>query len=200
ACAISAVAPNLLVFTSAQVLQRGLLITTATVAGIAVIEQSPERARAYSASMLALAGGFGFSLAVVVLPLADLGNWGWRLPFALGAGTIFLAPSISRHLAETTRYTTLTTHAEVVRGRLRDRARALRRDADGLLSHGRSRDLADVCGLGAHRRRGWHRVGHARRRAVPDGGARHVECVAHDRRRHRLRNRLRHRRGSRRSA
>jgi MFS family permease len=120
ACAISAVAPNLLVFTSAQVLQRGLLITTATVAGIAVIEQSPERARAYSASMLALAGGFGFSLAVVVLPLADLGNWGWRLPFALGACTIFLSPSIARHLAETTRYTTLSTHADVVRGRLRD--------------------------------------------------------------------------------
>ncbi len=120
ACAISAVAPNLLIFTSAQVLQRGLLITTATVAGIAVIEQSPERARAYSASMLALAGGFGFSLAVVVLPLADLGDWGWRLPFALGSCTVFLAPNIARHLAETTRYTTLTTRAEVVRGRLRD--------------------------------------------------------------------------------
>ncbi len=120
ACAISAVAPNLLVFTSAQVLQRGLLITTVTVAGIAVIEESPERARAYSASMLALAGGFGFSLAVVVLPLADLGEWGWRLPFALGACSVLLGPSIARHLAETTRYTTLTTHAEVVRGRLRD--------------------------------------------------------------------------------
>jgi len=120
ACAVSAVAPNLLVFTSAQVLQRGLLISTATVAGIAVIEQSPERARAYSASMLALAGGFGFSLAVVVLPFADLGEWGWRVPFSLGAGTILLAPSIARHLAETTRYTTLTTHAEVIRGRLRD--------------------------------------------------------------------------------
>lgn len=120
ACAISAVAPNLLVFTSAQVLQRGLLITTITVAGIAVIEESPDRARAYAASMLALAGGLGFSLAVAVLPLADLAGWGWRLPFALGAGTVLLVPAIARHLAETTRYTALTTHAEVVRGRLRD--------------------------------------------------------------------------------
>ena len=44
------------------------------VAGIAVIEEAPEGARAYSASMLALAGGFGFSFAVVTLPFADIGD------------------------------------------------------------------------------------------------------------------------------
>jgi MFS family permease len=120
ACAVSAAAPTLGILTAAQVLQRGMFITAITVAGIAVIEEAPEGARAYSASMLAMAGGFGFSLAVVALPLADLTDWGWRLPFVLGAAAILLAPSIARHLRETTRYTTLAAHTEVVRGSVRD--------------------------------------------------------------------------------
>jgi MFS family permease len=119
-CAISAVAPTLGVLTAAQVLQRGMFITAITVAGIAVIEEAPEGARAYSASMLALAGGLGFSVAVLALPLADVADWGWRLPFALGAAAILLAPGIARHLAETTRYTALAAHSDVVRGSVRD--------------------------------------------------------------------------------
>ncbi len=126
-CAASAAAPNLLVLTSAQIVQRGLLITTATVAGIAVIEESPEGARAYAASMLALAGGLGFSIAVVVLPFADIGTSGWRIPYALGALSVLLAPPIARKLRETTRYTRLSARADVVRGRVRDIWRRHRR-------------------------------------------------------------------------
>ena len=120
ACAVSAVAPNLWVLTTAQVFQRGFLITTAAVAGIAVIEEAPEGARAYAASMLALAGGFGFSFSVVLLPFGDLGHVGWRIPFAIGAGTILFAPRIARRLAETTRYQALAARADIARGRLRD--------------------------------------------------------------------------------
>jgi hypothetical protein len=57
ACALSAVAPTLVIFTAAQVLQRAFVNTTLIVAGIAVIEEAPEGAQAYSASMLALAAG-----------------------------------------------------------------------------------------------------------------------------------------------
>lgn len=120
ACAISAVAPGLVVLTGAQLLQRAFVGTTGTVAFIAVVEEAPEGARAYAASMLALAGGFGFSLAVVMLPFGDLGHWGWRIPFALGAASIVLAPLIARNLAETTRYTALAQRADVLRGRMRD--------------------------------------------------------------------------------
>jgi MFS family permease len=120
ACGLSAVAPNLVVFTTVQVFQRGLIGTTATVAFLAVVEEAPEGARAYAASMLALAGGFGFSFAVVALPLADLASWSWRLVFALGAATIVLVPVVARSLAETSRYTTLAARTDVVRGRARD--------------------------------------------------------------------------------
>ena len=87
-CAVSACAPNLAFFIGAQVLQRAFLIITATVAGIAVVEEAPEGARAYATSMLALAGGFGFSFSVIILPFADIGSQAWRIPFALGALTL----------------------------------------------------------------------------------------------------------------
>jgi MFS family permease len=120
ACGLSAIAPTLVTFTTVQVFQRGLVGTTATVAFLAVVEEAPEGARAYAASMLALAGGFGFSFAVVALPLADLASWSWRLVFALGAATIFLAPVVARTLGETARYTALAARTDVVRGRARD--------------------------------------------------------------------------------
>jgi MFS family permease len=119
-CALSAIAPNLATFTAAQVLQRGLVGTTGTVAFLAVVEEAPEGARAYAASMLALAGGFGFSVAVVTLPLGDAAPWGWRIPFALGGASILLAPAVARHLRETARYTALVARTDVVRGRARD--------------------------------------------------------------------------------
>jgi MFS family permease len=70
--------------------------------------------------MLALAGGFGFAISVVVLPLADISAWAWRLPFVLGAFTLLLAPRVGRTLVETTRYTTLAARTDVQRGRVRD--------------------------------------------------------------------------------
>ena len=70
--------------------------------------------------MLALAGGFGFSFAVVALPFADIGNYGWRIPYVVGALTVFFAARIARNLAETTRYTQIAVRTEISRGRLRE--------------------------------------------------------------------------------
>jgi len=118
-CGVSALSPNLVFFTGAQVLQRAFLIVTATVASVAVVEEAPEGARAYATSMLALAGGFGFSFSVITLPIADLAAQAWRIPFVLGALTLFLVPTLARRLVETTRYTALVRTA-VNRGRVRD--------------------------------------------------------------------------------
>jgi MFS family permease len=120
ACLVSAVAPSLLVLAIAQSFQRGFIITTAIVAGIAVIEEAPEGARAYSASMLALAGGLGFSLAVATLPLADINENSWRIAYGVGAATIFLAPAIARQLSETTRYERIAERTDIARGRLKE--------------------------------------------------------------------------------
>jgi MFS family permease len=118
-CGISAFAPNLYAMTVGQTFQRAFLIMTATVATVAVVEEAPEGARAYATSMLALAGGFGFSISVIILPLADIGEQAWRIPFALGALSILLTPAIGRRLAETKRYEALA-RTDVDRGRVRD--------------------------------------------------------------------------------
>jgi MFS family permease len=118
-CAVSAFSPTLAFLTGAQVFQRAFLITTATVATVAVVEEAPEGARAYATSMLALAGGFGFSISVVLLPIADVGSQAWRVPFGIGALSLLLVPLIARNLLETTRYEALA-KTDIERGRVRD--------------------------------------------------------------------------------
>jgi MFS family permease len=104
---IAALAPNLVVFTAGQVLMRGFASGGLIVASIAAVEEAPEGARAYSVALLGLAGGFGYAFAVVLLPLADLGQQAWRLSFAVSAATALLLPSFAHRLAETRRYADL---------------------------------------------------------------------------------------------
>jgi len=114
---LSALAPSFSLFVAPQVLTRALATATLMVAGIAVIEQAPERARAYSLALLALAAGAGFAIAIALLPLADVATDAWRLPFLISASTILLVRPLARTLTETTRYRALEErHAE--RGRI----------------------------------------------------------------------------------
>jgi MFS family permease len=115
--ALSAVAPNFAVFTGAQTIERAAVIATGVVAVIAAIEDAPEGARAFATAMLGLAGGFGFSFAVVFLPVADLAPWAWRIAFAASGATLLFVPRIARHLAESTRYTRVA-RTDVERGRV----------------------------------------------------------------------------------
>jgi len=116
---VAALAPTFEVFTATQVVTRAALQCTAVVASVAVIEDAPEGARAYSLSLFALALGLGFALSVTLLPLADLGNDGWRFAFAVSAATLLLLPRVRRHLRETTRYRDLAARTrDRVRGRV----------------------------------------------------------------------------------
>ena len=122
ACAanlLTALAPTYEVFTGAQLLNRALVNTVLIVAGIAAVEDAPEGARAFATGMYALALGVGFGLAVVLLPFADLGDYGWRISFALSAGLALLVPLLARHLKETTRYVRVAIRS-AHRGRVRE--------------------------------------------------------------------------------
>lgn len=105
--AVSAAAPSLTVFTAAQVVTRGLVNAAIPVAAIAAVEEAPDGARAFSVAMLSLAGGAGFAVTVLLLPLGDLGPEAWRISFVLSAVTLAFLPRLRRVLAETTRYRTL---------------------------------------------------------------------------------------------
>ncbi len=117
-CAISAVAPNLYVFTGAQMLQRGVVVTTATVAVIAVIEEAPEGARAYAA-LDARARRWTRVLALGRDVALRRHRWR-RLAHPVRprrARPSSFAPVLRRHLRETTRYTALAARSDIVRGR-----------------------------------------------------------------------------------
>lgn len=117
--AISAVAPGFIIFTGAQAMTRAFANGAFVVAGIAAVEEAPEGARAYALSMLALAYGAGFAIAVVLLPISDIAPQAWRIAFGLSALTIFLLPRLGRSLRETGRYTDLARRA-ARRGRVRE--------------------------------------------------------------------------------
>jgi MFS family permease len=105
---VAAVAPTFEVFTASQVVTRAALQCTVIVASVAAVEDAPEGARAYSLSLFALALGLGFGVSVLLLPLADLGDDGWRIAFALSAATVLVLPSLGRNLRETRRFRSLT--------------------------------------------------------------------------------------------
>jgi MFS family permease len=122
ACAanlLTALSPTFEVFTGAQLLNRALVNTVLVVAGIAAVEDAPEGARAFATGMYALALGAGFGLAVVLLPFADLGDYGWRISFAASAALVLLVPVIARHLKETRRYVRVADRTDR-RGRVRE--------------------------------------------------------------------------------
>ena len=117
--AVSAVAPGFIVFTGAQLLTRAFANAVLVIAGIAVVEEAPDGARAWSLAMIALAAGAGFACAVVLLPLSDLGPQTWRIAFGVSAVAIVFLPRIARNLAESRRYEAVAAR-ETGRGRVRE--------------------------------------------------------------------------------
>ncbi|MEX2254672.1 MAG: MFS transporter, partial [Acidimicrobiia bacterium] len=116
---VAALAPSFEVFTASQVVTRAALQCTVVVASVAAVEDAPEGARAYALSLFALALGLGFGLSVLLLPLADLGNDGWRIAFGISAATLVFLPSLSRRLHETQRFRALTARTKE-RGHIRE--------------------------------------------------------------------------------
>ncbi len=105
--AISAVAPNIALFTTGQVLARGALNAVITIAAISLVEEAPQGARAYALGLLALAGGTGYAGGVAVLQVGSLGPQAWRAPFVASALFVLLTPRLARRLRETSRYSDL---------------------------------------------------------------------------------------------
>ncbi|MGH2759076.1 MAG: MFS transporter [Actinomycetota bacterium] len=119
ATALTALAPNLLAFTSLQLIVRGTVNLAAVVAFIAAVEEAPEGSRTYTIAIVGIAGGLGYVLAASLLPVADIAPDAWRFLYGLGiVGLVFL-PSISRSLTETRRFEALVARA-APRGRMRE--------------------------------------------------------------------------------
>ncbi len=113
---LSAVAFEPVSFTVFQTFSRGCALTTVFAGSVIALEEAPERARGFATSMLALGGGFGFTLAVMLLPIA--GKQGrWRYVFLLSALSGILVLRIRKFLKESPRFQNVE-HSSVRRGRI----------------------------------------------------------------------------------
>jgi MFS family permease len=103
-CALGAFAPSWGVLVATQAVGRPLGLALAVLIGVIVAEEMPRNSRAYSLSMLALAGGLGASVAVLPLVLADIVPQGWRLIYLLALVFLPVSVMLGRALPETHRY------------------------------------------------------------------------------------------------
>ncbi|MGH9268540.1 MAG: hypothetical protein ACRD0D_10225, partial [Acidimicrobiales bacterium] len=86
--AFGALAPTLGWLAATQVLARGCLSATGILIGIMAAEEMPAGSRAFALGLLAMGGGIGGGGALALLPLADAGTRGWRLPFLAALGLL----------------------------------------------------------------------------------------------------------------
>jgi MFS family permease len=102
--ATGAAVPSLAWLAASQVLARSLALGGLIAAAILVAEEVPAGSRAFAVSLLTMAGGFGAGIAVMALPLADLGPGGWRLLYLLPLIALLPLPAVGRHLPESRRF------------------------------------------------------------------------------------------------
>jgi len=101
---VGALSPALVWLGVSQTLARGLATALGIMIPIIAAEEVAAGSRAYALSVLALAAGLGSGMAVWALPLAELGERGWRLLYVLPI--VFLPALIwsARNLPETRRF------------------------------------------------------------------------------------------------
>lgn len=103
-CALGAVAPSFPVLVATQSIGRPLGLALDFLIAVVVAEEMPRNSRAYAVSVMAMASGLGAGIAVMALPLADLGDSGWRLVYLVSLVWLVVAVDITRRLPETTRF------------------------------------------------------------------------------------------------
>lgn len=116
---LGALAPNFWVLTASQAIGRPLGIALELLIAVAATEEMPAGSRAYAVSVLAMAGGLGAGIAVMSLPLADIGPSGWRLVYVVSLVWLIVAVDLTRRLAETTRFEALRVSRRASPGRAR---------------------------------------------------------------------------------
>ncbi len=102
--ALGALAPSFPVLVATQAVGRPLGLALDFLVAVAVAEEMPRNSRAYAVSVMAMASGLGAGIAVMALPLADLGASGWRYVYLVTLVWLVVAVDIARRLPETKRF------------------------------------------------------------------------------------------------
>jgi len=102
--ALGALSPDLWVLGATQTVARGVTTAVGVLIVVIAAEELPAGSRAYGISVLALSAALGSGMAVWALPLADLGERGWRLIYVIPLLALPFLPALARRLPETRRF------------------------------------------------------------------------------------------------
>jgi MFS family permease len=102
--ALGAFAPSFPALVATQAIGRPLGLALDFLIAVVAAEEMPRNSRAYAVSVLAMASGLGAGLAVISLPLADIGESSWRYIYLVTLVWLAVAVDIARRLPETTRF------------------------------------------------------------------------------------------------
>ncbi len=103
-CSLGALAPSFPFLVATQTIGRPLGLALDLLIAVVAAEEMPRNSRAYAVSLMAMASGLGAGIAVMALPLADIGQHGWRLVYIVTLIWLVAAVDISRRLPETIRF------------------------------------------------------------------------------------------------
>ncbi len=104
ACALGALAPNLVGLGTAQLVVRTMVSACTVLLTVIAAEEMPKGSRAYGITLLGLAGALGVGICVIALPLADLGDSTWRVLHVLPLAGLPVIRWAGRLLPESRRY------------------------------------------------------------------------------------------------
>ena len=101
----TALAPNLWVLGGTQTVSRGFSGALALLITVVAVEEMPSGGRAYATSVLAMTAALGAGVAVILLPIADVGPSAWRLLYLVPLLALPLFLKMSRRIPESRRFT-----------------------------------------------------------------------------------------------
>jgi len=114
-----AFAPTIEVLGATQTLARGFQTAVTLLLGVVAAEEMPAGARAYAISVMTMTGALGAGIAVWALPLADVGERGWRIIYLIPLLLVPVLARVARVLPESQRFVRPHREATVIRGHAR---------------------------------------------------------------------------------
>ena len=102
--ATGALVPSLLTLTASQTVSKGFATALLVLIGVISAEEMPAGSRAYAYSLLTMTGALGAGLCLVLLPVADAAERGWRVLYVVPLLFLPLVRSVLRLLPETKRF------------------------------------------------------------------------------------------------
>ncbi len=102
--ATGALVPDLAWLGISQTVARSFSTALTLVISIIAVEEMPAGSRAFAVSVLTATGALGAGICVMLLKLADLGPWAWRLLYLVPLPAIPVCLRMGRRLPETARF------------------------------------------------------------------------------------------------